>query len=161
MSYFDEHRNMISGMNTMFSIREHDVVKSTDYTDAMLGNWTDTPLSLAFFSGKNIDILQNGLRAGVYNMSNGKYIIDRQNENELKIIMRSVFLQHSKNRPDEITKQIEILNKKVLDYAIGQVYGEVIGYNYYRKDITTINLPPEPPKLSRPNNKQLKLKSWF
>ena len=54
MSYFDEHRNMISSMNTMFSMREHDVVKSTDYTDAMLGNWTDTPLSLAFFSGKNI-----------------------------------------------------------------------------------------------------------
>ena len=109
MSYFKEHTDMISNMNIMFNMQENVNVKSTDYSDAMIGNWTDSPLSIAFFSGENIDILQNGLRAGVYNMSNGKHIIERQNENELKIIMRSVFLQKSKNRPDGITQQIETL----------------------------------------------------
>jgi hypothetical protein len=161
MSYFKEHTDMISNMDIMFNMQENVNVKSTDYSDAMIGNWTDSPLSIAFFSGENIDILQNGLRAGVYNMSNGKHIIERQNENELKIIMRSVFLQKSKNRPDGITQQIEVLNKNVLDYAVKQVYNGIITYNHYRKDINTINLPLEPPQVTRANNKQLNFKSWF
>lgn len=161
MSYFEEHTDMVSNMKIMFNMQENVNVKSTDYSDAMIGNWTDSPLSLAFFSGENIDILQNGLRAGVYNMSNGKHIIERQNENELKIIMRSVFLQKSKNSPDGITQQIEVLNKNVLDYAVKQVYNGIVTYDHYRKDINTINMPIEPPQNSRLNNKQLKLKSWF
>jgi hypothetical protein len=161
MSYFEEHTDMISNMNIMFNMQENVNVKSTDYSDAMIGNWTDSPLSIAFFSGENIDILQNGLRAGVYNMSNGKHIIERQNENELKTIMRSVFLQKSKNSPDGITQQIEVLNKNVLAYAVKQVYNGIVTYDHYRKDINTINMPIEPPQNSRLNNKQLKLKSWF
>lgn len=161
MSYFEEHTDMVSNMKIMFNMQENVNVKSTDYSDAMIGNWTDSSLSLAFFSGENIDILQNGLRAGVYNMSNGKHIIERQNENELKIIMRSVFLQKSKNSPDGITQQIEVLNKNVLDYAVKQVYNGIVTYDHYRKDINTINMPIEPPQNSRLNNKQLKLKSWF
>ena len=161
MSYNDEQNNIISNMNILFGMKENGNVATTDYSDAMMGNWCDTPLSTAFFSGANIDILQNGLRAGVYHMSNGKYIIDRQNEDELKIIMRSIFLQKSKNIPTGIREQIETLNKNVLDYAVKQVHGEIISYNHYINDISKINLPPEPPKLSRSNNKQLKLKNWF
>jgi hypothetical protein len=71
MSYFKEHTDMISNMDIMFNMQENVNVKSTDYSDAMIGNWTDSPLSIAFFSGENIDILQNGLRAGVYNCPMG------------------------------------------------------------------------------------------
>lgn len=147
--------------NVMFKMKEQVNVKSTDYTDAMIGNWSDTILSKTFFSSKNIDILQNGLRAGVYDMSDGKYIIERQNEDELKIIMRSIFLQYSRNNPDNIPQQIHTLNKLVLDYSVKQVYGEAVGYNYYKMDISSLNVPIAPPQHSRPNNKQLELKNWF
>ena len=84
------------------------------YSEAMTGNWNNTPLSVAYFSERNIKIIQNGIRAGVYNKSNGQYVIGEQNCDELKIIMRSVFLQHSKNLATDIPGQIKVLNDFVL-----------------------------------------------
>ena len=60
-----------------------------------------------------------------------------------------------------IPQQIQTLNKLVLDYSVKQVYGEAVGYNYYKMDISSLNVPIAPPQHSRPNNKQLELKNWF
>ena len=56
----------------LFSMADRIPINSTKHSfrDAMTGNWYDTQLSTAFFSGKNIQIIQNGIRAGVYNKSN-------------------------------------------------------------------------------------------
>ena len=80
------------------------------FHDAMTGNFQDSTLSLAFFSKENMQIIQNAIRAGVYEVSNQQYIIDNQNCDNLKIVMRSVFLQNSVNLPDMITEQIKELN---------------------------------------------------
>lgn len=137
-------------------------VNDFDYRgDAMKGNWQRTQLSDAFFSPQNIQILQNGIRAGVYNMSNKQYIVGYQNEDELKIIMRSTFLQYSQNLPHNIKEQIGFLNKMVLDYAVGQVYGEAQGYMKYKYDASTMYEPIARPILSKANDKQLQLKKWF
>lgn len=133
----------------------------TSFGDAMTGNWNDTCLSLAFFSAKNIKILQNGIRAGVYNRSNGQYVIGEQNNDELKIVMRSIFLQYSKNLPTDIPQQIQDLNKLVLDYCIQQVYGEAEGYMKYKSDVSTLVVPIAHPILAYSNDKQLELKKWF
>jgi hypothetical protein len=45
------------------------------FRNATDGIWTDTNLSLAFFSLQNIQIIQNGIRAGIYKKSNGQYLI--------------------------------------------------------------------------------------
>ena len=82
------------------------------------GLWDDTSLSIAFFSKENIQILQNGIRAGVYKKSNGQYTIGPQDCDSLKIIMRSVFLQHAANQVNNIPEQINQLNKMVLNYCI-------------------------------------------
>ena len=50
------------------------------------GLWTDSPLSQAFFSEQNIQIIQNGIRAGIYEISNGQYVIGPQDCDSLKII---------------------------------------------------------------------------
>lgn len=133
----------------------------TDFRGAMTGNWYDTELSNAFFSGKNIKILQNGIRAGVYQRSNQQYIVSEQKPDELKIIMRSIFLQYSRNCANDIKQQITKLNNLVLDYAIGQVYGEAKGYMKYKYDASTMHVPIAPPVMSRANDKQLLLKKWF
>ena len=71
-------------------------VNDFDYRgDAVKGNWYRTVLSDAFFSPQNVQILQNGIRAGVYKMSQGQYVIGQQSEDELRIVMRSIFLQYS------------------------------------------------------------------
>ena len=144
-----------------FGIQDKMVTKSTPYIDAVQGIYYDTSLSDAFFSADNIQILQNGIRAGVYKKSKGKYVINEQDIDTLKVIMRSMFLQHAVNSPDKIKEQIEKLNSLVLEYAIPKVYGEAIGYIHYRKDASTIHAPMNPPVMSRINDKQLEEKSWI
>ena len=149
--------------NLLFAMSDRQsVTQGTDFRDAMTGNWYDTKLSLVFFSKENIKILQNGIRVGVYNKSNQQYLIDNQNEDELKIIMRSIFLQNSKNLATNIPEQITQLNRLVLDYAIVQVYGETEGYMKYKRDASTLVVPLALPMLSTmKSSKQLELKPWF
>lgn len=144
-----------------FGMQDKMVTKATPYIDAVQGIYYDTSLSDAFFSADNIQILQNGIRAGVYKKSKGKYVINEQDVDTLKVIMRSMFLQYAANSPDKVKEQIERLNTLVLEYAIPKVYGEAIGYIHYRKDASTIHAPMNPPVMSRINDKQLEEKSWL
>ena len=125
------------------------------------GLWSETLLSKVFFSRDNIQVIQNGIRAGVYKKSKGMYVIGPQDCDSLKIIMRSVFLQHSANQPNNITQQVEELNKLVLEYCIQQVYSEAQGYITYVNDASTLVVPIERPVMTSNNDRQLELKSWF
>jgi hypothetical protein len=125
------------------------------------GLWTSDSLSNAFFSQQNIQIIQNGIRAGVYHRSNGQYVIGPQDCDSLKIVMRSVFLQNSANQPNNITQQIAQLNKIVLEYCIQQVYSEAQGYIKYINDASTLVVPISHPVMANDNDRQLELKPWF
>ena len=125
------------------------------------GLWTSDSLSNAFFSQQNIQIIQNGIRAGVYHRSNGQYVIGPQDCDSLKIVMRSVFLQYSANQPNNISQQISQLNKIVLEYCIQQVYSEAQGYMKYINDASTLVVPISHPVMANDNDRQLELKPWF
>lgn len=125
------------------------------------GLWDNTSLSNAFFSQKNIQIIQNGIRAGVYKQSNGQYTIGQQDCDSLKIVMRSVFLQYSANLQTNIKSQINELNQLVLNYCIQQVYSEAQGYMKYLFDASTLVVPIAHPIYSKTNDKELVLKPWF
>lgn len=137
--------------------------KSTEYRDSLAGILEDNLLSRVFFSSGNIQIIQNGLRAGVYEMSQDrKIVISPQNIDNLKIIMRSIYLQYAEHREDiSVTKQVEDLNEIVLGYVIPTVYNETIGYLKYIQDQSTLVQPLELPKLIDKDYKQLELKKWF
>jgi hypothetical protein len=125
------------------------------------GLWTDTSLSNTFFSQQNIQILQNGIRAGVYQKSNGQYTIGPQDCDSLKIVMRSVYLQHSANQPNNITQQVFELNKIVLNYCIQQVYSEAQGYMKYLDDASTLVVPIAHPVMADNSDRELEFKTWF
>jgi hypothetical protein len=132
------------------------------YREATLGLWNETPLSKAFFSKENIQIIQNGIRAGVYKKSNKQYTVAPQDCDTLKIIMRSVYLQHSANQPNNISGQIEELNKIVLDYCIYHVYSEAQSYMKYLYDVSTLAVPLSTPILERQKDKNNYLMpNWF
>ena len=151
-------------MSAVFRMQERIVLKnkSTEYRSALSGNdWEDNMLSKVYFSAENIQILQNGLRAGVYEMSNHEIVIPPQNIDQLKIIMRSIYLQYAEHYPDNIRGQIERLNRLVLDYAVPTVYGEARGYLKYIQDQSSLVVPLEIPKHHDRQYKQLELKPWF
>ena len=95
-----------------------------------------------------------------YDVAVARFLIGKQDEAPLKMIMRSIFLQNSKNLPNNITQQIKQLNKLVLDYAIPQVMGEAIGYVKYKNDSSMMYTPMQRPTSTYYNN-TLELKPWF
>jgi hypothetical protein len=149
--------------NIMFQMQEKIGIrnKATDFREALNGIWETNLLSQLFFSAENIQIIQNGLRAGVYEMSGDKYIIAPQNIDTLKIIMRSIYLQYAEHSEYDITGQIERLNKLVLDYAVPSVYGEATGYVKYCADQSTLVTPMRWPVHSDREYKQLILNPFM
>ena len=164
MDKVNNGRINIKSPNTSALFQMYDKIPANQcvtYRNATEGLWDSTPLSQTFFSQQNIQILQNGIRAGVYNRSNGQYVIGPQDCDSIKIVMRSVFLQHAANQPNNISQQIEELNKIVLNYCIQQVYSEAQGYMKYMDDVSTLVVPIAHPVQASNTDRQLELKSWF
>ena len=134
--------------------------KVTSYRNALTGNLENNTLSKTFFSAGNILILQHAIMAGVYKSSNGRFQIGYQNEDTLKIVMRSIFLQHASNLPQNITAQVEALNKLVTDYCIPQICGEAEGYIKYKNDVSTLPTPLSH-GVSTYSNNILEMKKFF
>ena len=164
MNKVNNGRVNIKTPNTSTLFQMYDKIPANQcvtFRNATEGLWSSSSLSNAFFSQQNIQIIQNAIRAGVYNKSNGQYTIGPQDCDSLKIVMRSVFLQNSANQPNNITQQISQLNKIVLDYCIQQVYGEAQGYMKYIDDASTLVVPISHPVMANDNDRQLELKPWF
>lgn len=120
---------------------------STFQQQATIRIHTPTPLNQAFFSERNIQFLQNEIRYGVWVASNNEYVIEPQNPDDLKTIMRSYYLQYSMNDPDKMQEELDSLNRRVIAFAVDRVMVEVKQYMKYRKDLLTY---PDP--ISRPIN---------
>jgi hypothetical protein len=91
-----------------------------------------------------------------------KYDIDKQNEDDIKIIMRSYYLMYNKNNPKMVAEELEDLNRRTIGYVSGKVYSEVDFHMFYRKDIEDFA-----PAIANPMNPHVygtrtgELKSFF
>ena len=135
--------------------------RTTNYENALKGTQEDSALSKQYFSADNINTLQLGIIEGVRNLSKNQYNIGYQNEDALKTIMRSIFLEHSLDLPNKIREQVNSLNQLVLEYCVPKVYGEAQGYYKYLEDISTLVTPIPHPVQANRNDKTLELKPWF
>lgn len=106
-----------------------------------LGNRERTPLSDLFFSKININGLHEAIRYQVYINTDNNYVIDRQSDVDLRVIMHSVYLEHSRNLPYDIVGQVRALNKAVLAQTVAKVITEIDMYMTYRKDISSLPTP--------------------
>lgn len=164
MNKVNNGRVNIKTPNTSALFQMYDKIPANQcatFRNATEGLWNETSLSKAYFSQQNIQIIQNGIRAGVYQRSNGQYTIGPQDCDSLKIVMRSVFLQYSANQPHNIPQQIAELNKMVLEYCIQQVYSEAQGYMKYVDDVSTLVVPIAHPVQASNTDRQLEFKGWF
>ena len=134
---------------------------ATDYRGAIAGVFEDNVLAQVFFSAGNIQILQNGMRAGVYEMSDKKFVIPNQNITNLKVIMRSIYLQYAEHDPNNVTKEVERLNKLILDYCVPSIFNEAVGYERYCQDQSSLIVPLSMPQQSDRDYKQLELKHFM
>ena len=120
-----------------------------------------TPLNEIFFSQANIDKLQSDIQEQVHRMSGGKYSIDKQDEQQLQIIMRSYYLMYGKNA-GAIAEELADLNARVVGYSAAKIYSEVDFHQFYVQDLEVFA-----PPIANPMNVEVygtrtgELKSFF
>ena len=112
----------------------------------MRGIQSYSKLNQLFFSQENINLLQDMIRYSVFIRTNKKHTIGKQNETELAIIMRYIFIQHSKNLCCKYTEQITALNKLVVEECVPIILTSIEQYFGYIKAAST---NPEPMERSQ------------
>jgi hypothetical protein len=94
-----------------------------------------------FFSAKNIQYIQDTLKNEIYKKSNGKYKLLRQNDDDIKVIMRSYYLQYVENDVGNETAEMNRLNGLVLAFLIPRTMNESVGYANYLRDQSSLVMP--------------------
>ena len=85
------------------------------------GSVATANLENIFYSVENIDIINRKLIFEVYNITNKKFKIAKQNNESLIIVMRYVFISYAKHLPNNIKNQINDLNNLVLKEIIPNI----------------------------------------
>ena len=155
------NNNTLNNGTPLFLQDKNLIVDKTNYSNCRTNIFSNSDLEKMFLSLKNIDHVQNLIINGVYELSNNEYRIDRQDDDALLIIMRSIFVQYSRNLSSNLNEQVESLNKIVIDECVPKIYKEVISYMKYRRDVSCISIPPNLPKSTNYNNTTLEFKGFF
>lgn len=117
------------------------------YRETLSGVHEKSELNEAFFSVENTEQLQKDIIRLVNEATKGKVTIGKQSEENLIIIMRSIYLKHAKHLSTSLQAQICDLNNHVLKYAVPNIITNVKQYIGYIRDV---NAPPS--TIDRPLN---------
>jgi len=150
----------IEGGTPLFLQESIPIDDKTSYYNATKYMSQPSQLSNTYFSSENIQIVHNDIKKKVYELSEHKYVIDDQNIDTLKVIMRGIYLQYSKFHFTNIKEQIESLNQQVVDYSASNIFGEIQGYIKYKHDASNMHVPNELPVYLH-NDNTLELKNFF
>lgn len=145
-----ERRNVIGSVsdNAPYKLYEESKIRPTTIRkQALAGVLECNLLNQVFMSQENLDIVQDKIRHAVWLASDKKFVIDRQSDMELQLIMRSLYLQYAKNIPHNIREQVEELNDLVLQEVVPKILSQVEAHIYYLFDAST-----QPVPLSLPQN---------
>ena len=129
-------------------------MQTHSFQNSLQGIQDQSVLSKAFFSQRNIDCIQRNIQKKILQKTN--YRIGRQSDLQLQIIMRSIYLQFSKNLNCDYAEQIKQLNNKVTDYSVERISIEISQFLEYRKEVSKMPDPISLPKnLSNAGEKSL------
>ena len=145
---FELHQNM--GVN-----------QNAGFTDALKNIHSDNELSNLFFSRVNIDFLQQKIIDEVFKASRDQYKIAKQSEESLQIVMRAMYLQHSRNLPCKIKEQLKDLNRYVLDFCIQNIMTNIKQYIGYVRDVNAPRAVMENPIDTTTRSNQLEYNLGF
>lgn len=106
------------------------------FQDTLRGVHESTSVSESFFSKENVELLQQKIIENVYLKSNRQYRISRQSDQNLQIIMRSIYFQYAKNLPCRVKEQVIELNDIVIDECTTIILPNIKLHMTYRQDIS-------------------------
>lgn len=111
--------------------------------ESLQGIKASSEVATLYFCKENIDAVHEAIRYSVYKRSCEKNVISRQSDEELRIIMRSIYLQHAKDLPYDIIPQVRDLNGIVIGWCVDRILAEIEMYRTYTKDINQLPVPLE------------------
>jgi hypothetical protein len=157
-SRFDQ-KGLIPSLEPNETIKPYDLYKNSNSpqntgVDIISNIVVPNAVSRTFFSNDNMERIQRQIINNVYTQS--KKQISKQSYQELQIIMKSIYLQYSRNLPNNIEQQVLTLNKYVVDECVSIIIPNVIQYNKYITEITSpIPVPPRSINVSNKGDKSL------
>jgi cold shock CspA family protein len=129
-------------------LQDHHKDYKTQGEEALKGIQMNSDLSREYFSPKNIARIQRRIREEVFRRTKGKYRLDvEQDEKDIFIHMRAVYLEHGKFMPGQIVRQTKRLNEQVVENIVPDMISNIKQYYGYLQDI---NGPLKP--IDRPVN---------
>lgn len=118
---------------------------------ALKGIQSESELSKLFFSDENFKRLQRMIKKEVFIRTKGEFRLDiDQEQRDLFIVMRAVYMEHARFLPNFITKQCKRLNEKVITSIIPEILTSVRQEYGYLKEINK-PLTPIPRPISMGN----------
>ena len=109
----------------------------------------ESPMSNLFFSDLNVNAIQMTIRYRIF--TEKAETIGFQSENELFVIMRSIYLQKANSvlTSDKMLTNLQTLNKLVVDYSVKNIGDQLEQYRGYLKKISSA---PDQMEHPRPGN---------
>ena len=98
-------------------------------------------LNELFLSPENIEYLQTRIKYAIWVASGKKHVIGRQDDTELVVIMRSIYLQYGKNIPVGIKEQIADLNDLVVEECTSKILSQIEQHLAYLRDKSSQPMP--------------------
>lgn len=135
----DDHRSGEGIYSTMNNTLARDIVKT------MVER---SPVSDMFFADVNMKHLKKVICDTVYQRSGGKYVIspDAQSDNDLLIVMRSIYLEHAQHLPYQIKEQVANLNYQVIIDLVPRVMSNAQQHLAYIRDHSQQHLVMDRPR---------------
>jgi hypothetical protein len=132
---------------SMYEQNKNNWATNNSIQETMLKSiYTPTPLGEVYFSPDNIARIQNRIKKEIFIRSNGKYKLDiEQDESDLLIVMRDVYISYAKNMPYKIIHQVKELNhitiEKIIPDMLSMIKQDEEYINQLDKPIIPIALP--------------------
>jgi len=106
----------------------------------------ETPMSNLFFSDLNVKAIQMTIRYRIF--TEKEETIGFQSENELFVIMRSIYLQNANSvlTSDKMLGNLQTLNAMVVTYSVKNIGDQLDQYRGYLTKISSAPTPMEHPR---------------
>lgn len=98
-----------------------------------------TPLTEAFFSDRNIQLIQNAIIQQI--KSRLGHTITNQNQDQVLIVMKFVYRDTPNNQYLDVSQQVESLNKRSIDVLVDLTITGLKQYLTYVRDASTLPQP--------------------
>ncbi len=144
--YIDYRNNNTDGYYEKY--QQSSTVNYDRARQATQGFFEKNHITVVFFSDENMKRIQKKIKEEVIRRTKGQYQLDEdQDESDLTIVMRAVYLDKCKNLPGETVRQVKLLNQQTVDYIVPDLISNIKQYFGYINDI---NKPLQP--MMRPMN---------